>query len=106
MNFKVNYNINQLNKRIIIENLTHNTENDCKIWQTVDVLWAKIELINNSIITNHGVVEGKNQLLITIRKNNNIDKNMRIVYNEIVLYIKYIDNLNNYYTKLYCEEII
>ena len=70
------------------------------------IMGAKIELINNSIITNHEVVEGKNQLLITIRKNNDIDKNMRIVYNEIILYIKYIDNLNKYYTELYCEEII
>ena len=106
MNFKVNYNINQLNRRIILQQLTYDNENSCKIWTTVEILWAKIELIHNTITTNHETIENKNQLLITIRKNSEVNKNMRIVYNEIVLYIKHIDDFDKKYTKIYCEETI
>lgn len=51
------------------------------------------------------MLENKNVYRVIIRKFTVIDKDMRIKFNNLLLYIKHINILDNNYITLTCEEV-
>jgi head-tail adaptor len=74
-------------------------------WVLARYSWGKIEVVSNAMTAEHGALENRNLYAVTLRNFNQIDKTMRIVYREKVLYIRHIDNTDPYCLKILCEEL-
>jgi head-tail adaptor len=92
--------LNDLNKKIRVERPENGS------WLLEKYVWGKIETGSNLLSTEHGVLENKNFYNIIIRNFINIDKYMRFIYKNTVLYIKHIDNMDRDFLKVFCEELI
>jgi SPP1 family predicted phage head-tail adaptor len=74
-------------------------------WVTVKYLWGNIQMISNTQDTKFSTLEIKATHMITLRKINIINFNMRFIYNNDIYNIKYIDNLDNNFMELICEKL-
>lgn len=102
------YKTNDLNKKIELQELTKIDDGAGGFiteWESVKYLWAKVELLANLSNKNFEVLELKASHLIVVRKLNNIDNNMRFAYNDNIYVIKYINNLDKYFTEIICEQL-
>jgi hypothetical protein len=93
------YRLNDLNKKLRLEEL------EGEVWTLKKYVWGKIEINLNTVITEHGVLENKNLYTVIIRNFNAVAKTMRFVHRDTILYIKYIDSMDEKYLKILCEEI-
>lgn len=101
--------INNLSRQLELQELNktsdgaggYNTE-----WIKVKNIWGSIDLISNTSNTNYEILEIKATHIIIVRSLNNINNNMRFLYNDKVYVIKYINNLDKYFTEVICECII
>lgn len=75
-------------------------------WKKVKNIWGNISVVSNNISTTYNILEIKATHVIIVRKLNNINNNMRFIYNSFIYNIKYINDLDNYYTEIICEKII
>ena len=101
--------INHLNKKLELQELVKVDDGVggfISEWRKVKDLWGSIEIISNTTNTTFNILEIKATHTITVRKFNNIDNNMRFVHKNSIYDIKYVDNLDNYFTKIICEKII
>lgn len=101
--------INNLNKKLELQE-EYKTPDEiggfiCE-WKKVKNIWGSISLVSNNISTTYNILEIKATHIITVRRLNNINNNMRFIYNSFIYNIKYINDLDNYYTEVICERII
>jgi hypothetical protein len=95
----IKYKINDLNRKIKLENLENNS------WVLKKYVWGKIENNSNTLTVEHDILENKNMFTVIIRKSDTIIiDSMRFVYKNIFLYIKYIDILDTNYLRILCDE--
>ncbi len=105
---KINF-INKLNKKLELQELIKMPDGAggfIQKWNKIKDVWGNIELVSNTTNTTFNILEIKATHVITIRKFNNINLNMRFIYDNSVYNIKYIDNLNKNFTEIICERII
>jgi hypothetical protein len=89
--------LNDLNKKIRLEKLDNGD------WVLEKYVWGKIEVGVNTLNAEHGILENKNSYSIVVRNFTKVDKSMRFVYKNAILYIKHIDNMDVNYLKIFCE---
>lgn len=101
------YRTNDLNKKLELQE-SIKTEDGAGgfdiVWKKVKDVWGKIELLSNITNKNFDILELKATHLIVVRRLNNININMRFIYANKIYIIKYINNLDNYFTEIICEE--
>ena len=101
------YKTNDLNKKIELQEMTKAEDGAGGFevhWEKVKDLWAKVELLLNITNKNFDVLQLKATHLVVVRRLNNINTNMRFLYNGSIFSIKYINNLDNYFTEIICNE--
>lgn len=101
------YRTNNLNKKIELQEsikVSDGIGGYIIKWIKIKNIWAKVELISNISNKNFDILELKATHLIVVRYLNSINNNMRFVYKNIIYNIKYINNLDNYFTEVICEE--
>ncbi len=101
--------INHLNKKLELQELVKVADGVggfLSEWRKIKDLWGNIEIISNATNTTFNILEVKATHTITVRKFNNIDNNMRFIHKNSIYDIKYVDNLDNYFTKIICEKIV
>jgi hypothetical protein len=90
--------LNDLNRKIRLEKFCDS------YWVLEKYVWGKIEVGANILGAEHGILENKGFYNVIIRNFVKVDKSMRFVYKNMVLYIKHIDDMDTSYLKIFCEE--
>lgn len=101
--------INRLNKKLELQELIKTSDGVggfLSEWKKIKDIWGSIEVISNTSNTTFNILEIKATHTIIVRKFNNINNNMRFIHKNSTYDIKYIDNLDNYFTEIICEKII
>ena len=101
----------KLNKKLIFEKPNINSD-ECGgqniVWSLYKNIWGDIQPV--SVVNNNSnyISETKITHKIVIRYFNEIDNNMRIIYNNRIFNIKSILNIKeqNKYLEILCEEIV
>jgi SPP1 family predicted phage head-tail adaptor len=100
--------INELSRKLELQELGKTPDGAggflCE-WVTVKYLWGNIQMISNTQNTKFSALEIKATHLITLRKTNVINFDMRFIYHNDIYNIKYIDNLDNYFMEIICEKV-
>lgn len=102
-----NYRTNDLNKKIELQKMVkiEDGAGGFKVqWEKIKDLWAKVELLSNISNKNFDILQLKATHMVVVRRLNNIDSSMRFLFNGNIFAIKYINNLDNYFTEIICEE--
>ncbi len=101
------YRTNDLNKKLELQKIIKIEDGAGGFnvsWEKVKDVWGKVELLSNITNKNFDILELKATHLIVVRRLNNININMRFIYNDVIYVIKYINNLDNYFAEIICEE--
>ncbi|MDR2778228.1 MAG: phage head closure protein [Rickettsiales bacterium] len=100
--------INELNRRLELQELVKNPDGAGGFvgqWITVRNIWGNIKMLSNIPNTTFSFLEIRATHLITVRKHNNININMRFLYNNDYYNIKYLNNLDYYFIEAICDKI-
>lgn len=96
---------NELNKKIIIQEEVKNSDGvggfDSE-WRDLKSIWAKVEFANTQLKNEYDGLSIKSDCVMTARKLNNINDKMRIIFNDKIYNIKYIDNTDKNFIKIFC----
>lgn len=107
MVYKINR-INKLNQKAELQKLEKIPDGAGGFgvnWIKVKNVWIDIKLISNSINNKYNMLEIKATHVITIRKLNNIDKNVRFVCNDGVFVVKYVGEVVGGFVEVVCEKL-
>lgn len=97
--------INELNKKVEIQEeikIEDGLGGFNSSWETIKTIWCKIELMNVQLTDNYKSLAVEGTHIITTRKLNNIKSNMRLVFNNNIFLIKYIDDFDKDFIKIIC----
>lgn len=97
--------INELNQKIDIQEEIKTSDGVggfISKWETKKNIWCKIELNNIQLEEKYKTLVKDSNYIITIRKLNSIKENVRIVFNKKIFLVRYIDDSDKKFTKIFC----
>ena len=97
--------INELNKKMDVQKEIKTSDGvggfNCE-WETIKSIWCKIEINNIQLNEKYKSLIKDSNYIITTRKLNGIEEGMRLVWCNKIFIIKYLDDSDKKFTKIFC----
>ncbi|MDR1425460.1 MAG: phage head closure protein [Rickettsiales bacterium] len=101
--------INELNRRLELQELVRTPDGAGGFigqWMTLRNIWGSIKMLSTVQNTTFNFLEIRATHLITLRKAGIITIDMRFVHKNDIYNIKYLNDLDNYFSEVICERTL